>query len=59
LRGLVDSLGLKAGQVFMPIRVAVSGRTATPGLFETLHVIGKDRVLSRMEKAIGVLLEKD
>lgn len=58
LRGLVDSLGLKAGQVFMPIRVAVSGRTATPGLFETLHVIGKDRVLSRMEKAIGVLLEK-
>lgn len=58
LRGLVDSLGLKAGQVFMPIRVAVSGRTATPGLFETLHVIGKGRVLRRIDKAVRALLEQ-
>lgn len=57
LRALVDSLGLKAAQVFMPIRVAVSGRTATPGLFEILHAIGKERVLDRMRKAIKVLVE--
>lgn len=58
LRSLVDSLGLGTRQVFMPIRVAVTGSTATPGLFETLHVIGKERVLERIRKAIQVLQEQ-
>jgi glutamyl-tRNA synthetase len=57
LRALAESLGLKAGQVLMPIRVAVSGRTATPGLFETLSVIGKERVLDRMRRAVSALGE--
>jgi glutamyl-tRNA synthetase len=55
LRALADSLGIKAGQVFMPIRVAVSGSTATPGLFEVLTALGKARVLERIEQAIEVL----
>lgn len=57
LRSLADSLGLKMKQVFMPVRVAVSGRTATPGLFETLEVLGKDRVIVRMQEAIQALQE--
>ena len=39
-RTLADGLGLKAGNLFMPVRVAVTGRTQSPGLFETLRVIG-------------------
>ncbi|MCC6792655.1 MAG: glutamate--tRNA ligase [Thermomicrobiales bacterium] len=55
LRALATELGLKAGQLFMPIRVAVTGRTESPGLFETLRVIGNDRVRARIEQAIALL----
>lgn len=55
LRALAGELGLKPGQLFMPIRVAVTGRTQSPGLFETLRVIGKARVLDRLAKAIALL----
>lgn len=55
LRALADQLGLKAGQLFMPIRVAVTGRTESPGLFETLRVIGDDRVRARLRTAIELL----
>lgn len=55
LRNLAQSLGLNDGQVFMPLRVAISGRTATPGIFETMHVLGKERVLERVGRAIQVL----
>ncbi len=52
LRGLAADLGWKAGQLFMPIRVAVTGKTATPPLFETMVALGRERSLSRMSKAI-------
>lgn len=55
LREAALKLGFSDGQLFMPLRVAVSGRTATPGIFETLRVLGKERVLKRVEQAIGVL----
>jgi len=55
LRELGDELGLKAGQLFMPIRVAATGRTASPGLFETLRVIGTERCLLRLDLAIEQL----
>jgi glutamyl-tRNA synthetase len=55
LRALADQLGLKAGQLFMPIRVAVTGRTESPGLFETLRVIGDERARARIRKAIDAL----
>ena len=51
-RTLADELGLKAGSLFMPIRVAVTGRTQSPGLFETLRVIGAQRVRERVAAAI-------
>ena len=55
LRALADQLGLKAGQLFMPIRVAITGRTESPGLFETLRVIGDERVRNRIRTAIAAL----
>jgi glutamyl-tRNA synthetase len=56
-RALAEELGLKAGNLFMPIRVAATGRTQSPGLFETLRVIGAERVRSRVDEAIGRLGE--
>jgi glutamyl-tRNA synthetase len=55
LRTLADELGVKAGQLFMPIRVAVTGRTQSPGLFDTLAAIGEDRVGDRLDAAIALL----
>jgi glutamyl-tRNA synthetase len=51
LRGLAESRGWKAGDLFMAIRVAVTGRTATPPLFDTLVALGRDRVLARLDRA--------
>jgi len=55
LRALAEELGLKAGQLFMPIRVAATGRTQSPGLFETLRVIGQERVERRIAQAVEKL----
>lgn len=57
LRALADDLGMKAGQLFMPIRVAATGRTQSPGLFETLRTIGQDRVSTRVDAAVTKLRE--
>jgi glutamyl-tRNA synthetase len=51
LRGAAQELGLKAGQMFQPIRVAVCGRKNAPPLFETLEVLGKETTLARIEQA--------
>jgi len=55
LRELVERHGWKAGDLFMAIRVAVTGRTATPPLFDTLVALGRDRTLARIDAAIEAL----
>ena len=45
------NLGIKAGQMFQPIRVAVCGRKNAPPLFETLEVLGKETTLGRIDQA--------
>ncbi len=55
LRSLAERRGWKAGDLFMAIRVAVTGRTATPPLFDTLVALGYEQALHRMDRAIGVL----
>ncbi|MFL5686833.1 MAG: glutamate--tRNA ligase [Chloroflexota bacterium] len=55
LRTLADERGWKAGDLFMAIRVAVTGRTATPPLFDTLVALGRERVLARIDRALEVL----
>ena len=55
LRAAAQELGLKAGQMFQPIRVAVCGRKNAPPLFETLQVLGRETTLARIEQAIEKL----
>jgi len=52
LRAAADGLGIKAGQMFQPIRVAVCGRKAAPPLFETLAVLGRETCLRRIDQAV-------
>jgi len=52
LRAAAQELGIKAGQMFQPIRVAVCGRKNAPPLFETLEVLGRDTTLARIEQAV-------
>jgi glutamyl-tRNA synthetase len=51
LRAAAQELGIKAGQMFQPIRVAVCGRKNAPPLFETLEVLGREITLARIEQA--------
>ena len=55
LRAAAQELGIKAGQMFQPIRVAVCGRKNAPPLFETLEVLGKETTLVRIGQAIPKL----
>ncbi|HJP87964.1 MAG TPA: glutamate--tRNA ligase [Candidatus Limnocylindrales bacterium] len=55
MRALADANGWKAGDLFMAVRVAVTGRTATPPLFDSLVALGRDGVLSRLDAAISIL----
>jgi glutamyl-tRNA synthetase len=52
LRAAAQELGIKAGQMFQPIRVAVCGRKNAPPLFETLEVLGRETTLARIDQAI-------
>jgi glutamyl-tRNA synthetase len=55
LRSLVDARGWKAGDLFMAVRVATTGQTATPPLFDTLVALGRQRTLARIDAAIATL----
>jgi glutamyl-tRNA synthetase len=55
LRAAAESLGIKAGQMFEPIRVAVCGRKTAPPLFGTVEVLGRETCLERIGKAIEKL----
>jgi glutamyl-tRNA synthetase len=55
MRALAEELGLKAGQLFGILRAAVTGRTVSPPLFETMEIIGRETVLERIRKAQEIL----
>jgi nondiscriminating glutamyl-tRNA synthetase len=59
LRRLVEERGWKAGDLFMAIRVAITGRTATPPLFDTMVALGYERTLARLDRAIEALAAGD
>ncbi|SFP25090.1 glutamyl-tRNA synthetase [Amycolatopsis arida] len=49
---LVDGLGLKPRKAFAPVRVAVTGRTVSPPLYESMELLGRDRSLGRLRRAL-------
>jgi glutamyl-tRNA synthetase len=53
LRGVVDELGVKGREVFQPIRVAISGGTVSPGIFESVAALGRDEALARIDRALA------
>ena len=55
MRAMADALGLKAGQFFGILRVAVTGQSVSPPLFESMEIIGKEKVLKRVRSAIDIL----
>jgi glutamyl-tRNA synthetase len=58
MRALVGQLGLSPNQVFGIVRVAVTGQTVSPPLFESMQIVGKQQVLERLQQAINILENK-
>jgi glutamyl-tRNA synthetase len=52
LRSVVERLDTKPGQVFQPVRVALAGQTVSPGIFETIALLGRDETLARIDRAL-------
>ena len=57
-RSLVKELDIKTSELVHPVRVALTGRSVGPGLFETISILGKNRVLERLNKAIDLSRRK-
>ena len=55
MRALAEELGLKAGDLFMVLRVAVTGSNVSPPLYESMEILGKDEVIARIDAAIARL----
>src|SRR6201994_4031342 len=53
LRELVAQLGVKPGKVVQPVRVAIAGQTISPGIFESVALLGRDETLARIDAAIA------
>jgi glutamyl-tRNA synthetase len=55
---VIEGLGLTLAKLAQPLRVALTGKTVSPGIFEVIEVIGKDRVIRRIEKAVAYIAGK-
>ena len=55
LRALADTRGLKAGTLIHATRLALTGRMVSPGLFEMLVLLGRDRVTARLDRLLPTL----
>ncbi len=53
LRSVVEQLDTKPGKVFQPVRVAIAGQTVSPGIFESVALLGKDDTLARIDSALA------
>ena len=57
-KAVMEETGLKLGKIAQPVRVALTGKTASPGIFEIIAILGPDRVISRLEKAIAFIEDR-
>ncbi len=56
---VMEQTGLKLGKIAQPVRVALTGRTASPGIFEIIAIMGKERVIPRLRKAIRFIENRE
>ena len=59
IQGTADELGQGMGKVGMPLRVAVTGAGQSPGVDVTVHAIGQQRSLARIDKALAFIAERE
>ena len=52
LDAVVEQTGAKPGQIFQPIRVAITGTTVSPGIYESVHLLGREKTLERIDRAL-------
>jgi len=57
-QAVMDETELKLGKIAQPVRVALTGKTFSPGIFEIIAILGKDRVLPRLKKAVQYIEAK-
>jgi glutamyl-tRNA synthetase len=55
LRGFAEARGIGAGKLFQPLRVALTGLAASPGIFDVLVALGRDRALARLDRVVDSL----
>jgi glutamyl-tRNA synthetase len=55
IRDLAESLDMKAGTLIHPLRLALTGRTTSPGIFDVIQILGKPAVIKRIENAINFI----
>jgi glutamyl-tRNA synthetase len=53
LDAVVEQTGAKPGQVFQPVRLAIAGKTVSPGIYESVHLLGQARTLERIDRALA------
>jgi glutamyl-tRNA synthetase len=53
LDGVVEQTGAKPGQVFQPVRLAIAGKTVSPGIYESVHLLGQEKTLERIDRALA------
>ena len=58
-QAVMDHFEIKLGKIAQPVRVALTGTSVSPGIFEIIMVLGKDRVVARMQKALAYIRARD
>ncbi len=58
IRNFAQQQGVSAGKVIHPLRLALTGKTASPGIFEMLYILGYEESLERIERAVGFIREQ-
>lgn len=58
-KAVMAETGLKLGKIAQPVRVALSGRSASPGIFEIIAIIGKEKTLVRLRRAIAHITSQE
>jgi len=55
---VMEETGLKLGKIAQPVRVALTGKTASPGIFEIMEILGKNQVIARLKQSIRYIVDK-
>jgi glutamyl-tRNA synthetase len=58
-KAVMEASGLKLGKIAQPVRVALTGKTASPGIFEIISVLGKEKVIDRLKKGIRFISDSN